>query len=199
MAGDSSSKTGTTLHLLLENVDDQRAWEAFVDRYGPKVYGWCRKWKLQRADAEDVTQAVLAKLSQCLRTFRYDPSKGTFRGWLKTLTQHAWSDYVRGRNRAGNAAGDAASQSPLESLEAREDLTKELEAAFDLELLEEAKAQVRRRVTPQTWDAFRLLAVEDRPGAEVAAALGMKVSAVYVAKNRVQKMLQQMIRALEGQ
>ena len=54
---------------------DQAAWEEFVDRYGAKIYSWCRAWRLQDADAQDVTQAVLTKLAVQLRRFAYDPSQ----------------------------------------------------------------------------------------------------------------------------
>jgi hypothetical protein len=40
------------------------AWAAFVDRYAPDIYGWCRKRNLQHAEAEHATQIVLAKLAQ---------------------------------------------------------------------------------------------------------------------------------------
>ena len=54
------------------------------------------------------------------------------------------------------------------------------------------------RVTPQTWQAFQLLAIEGWSGAQVAANLQMKLATVYVAKNRVQKMLQKEVHKLEG-
>jgi RNA polymerase sigma-70 factor (ECF subfamily) len=53
---------------------DQSAWGEFVDRYGRKIYGWCRHWGLQEPDAEDVTQDVLLKLAEKMRTFAYDAS-----------------------------------------------------------------------------------------------------------------------------
>jgi hypothetical protein len=49
----------TLLARLRDTPADQGAWGAFVARYGRKIYGWCRHWGLQEADAEDVTQVVL--------------------------------------------------------------------------------------------------------------------------------------------
>src|SRR5947207_2353024 len=69
---------------------------------------------------------------------------------------------------------------------------------FDLELLEEAQRRVRLRVEPHTWEVFRLLTFEALPGAEAAARVGMKVSAAYVAKSKVQKMLQEELGRLEA-
>lgn len=198
MAFDESSQTGTTLHALLRDPTSPQAWGAFVDRYAPQIYGWCRKWNLQHADAEDATQMVLTRFAQKMRTFRYDRSKGTFRGWLRTLAHHAWSDLLASLGRAGRGSGDTNVRGLLEAVESRDDLVKELEGAFDRELFEEAKARVQLRAGPRTWEVFRLLAVEGLSGAEVAGRLNMTVAAAYVARNRVQKMLREEIARLEG-
>ncbi|MCI0456954.1 MAG: sigma-70 family RNA polymerase sigma factor [Gemmataceae bacterium] len=159
--------------------------------------GWCRKWNLQEADAQDVTQEVLLKLAAKLRDFRYDPSR-SFRAWLKTLTHHTWKDFVENRQRCGQGTGDSQVQKWLATTEARDDLVQHLEAEFDRELLEEAIARVQLRVEARTWEAFRLLAQEGRSGAEVAQRLGMKVATVYVARSKVQRMLQEEVQKLEG-
>ncbi len=86
----------------------------------------------------------------------------------------------------------------MPNLEAREDLAQKLEEAFDLELLEAAKARVRMRVAPHTWEAFRLIAIERLPVAEVASRVRMQVAMVYVAKSKVRKMLQEEIERLES-
>jgi hypothetical protein len=52
------------LGRLGSSPTDPAAWEAFVDRHGPKICAWCRHWKLQPADAEDVTQGGRAHLVQ---------------------------------------------------------------------------------------------------------------------------------------
>jgi RNA polymerase sigma-70 factor (ECF subfamily) len=86
----------------------------------------------------------------------------------------------------------------LHSVEARADLVKHLEDEFDRELLEEAMARVRLRVAPQTWEAFRLTALEEMSGAQAAESIPMKVAQVFVAKRRVQKMLAEEVAKLEG-
>jgi RNA polymerase sigma-70 factor (ECF subfamily) len=186
----------TLLARLGQNPTDQVAWDEFVECYGRHILRWCKQWKLQEADAEDVAQEILLKLSQKLREFAYDPSR-SFRGWLKTVAHHAWRDFVDGRrNRA--ASGDTQVWELVQSTEAREDLAQKLEEAFDLELLEAAKVRVRLRVAPHTWDAFRLVALEGVPVAEAAVTVGMQVAMIYVAKSKVQKMLQEEIENLEG-
>lgn len=184
------------LTRLRHQPSDQAGWDEFVERYGRHIYRWCRQWKLQDADAEDLTQSILLKLTQKLRAFAYDPSR-SFRSWLKTVAHHAWRDFEDSRRRGQQAVSDSGGQELMLALEARDDLVQRLEEAFDLELLEVAKIRVRLRVAPQTWEAFRLTALEGLPVAEVAARVGLKVAMVYVAKSKVQRMLREEIGKLE--
>lgn len=195
MDGSVANTRISLLVRLREDPADQQAWAEFVERYGRKVFAWCRVWKLQPADAEDVTQEVLVILSRRLRTFDYDPAR-SFRAWLKTVTQHAWNDWHAARQRPGGGSGDSAVRDQLEQVEARNDLLRHLETAFDQEVLEEAETRVRARVQPHTWEAFQLLAREGLTGEEVARRLGMRSGAVFVAKSKVLKMLQEEIRHL---
>jgi RNA polymerase sigma-70 factor (ECF subfamily) len=185
------------LGRLRGDPTDQAAWGEFVDRYGRKIYAWCRQWNLQDADAQDVTQTVLVRLARRLATFTYDSSR-SFRGWLRTLTQHAWSDFLKRRDRPGRGSGDRQVDAFLQSLEARDNLLAALEEPFDREVLEEASARVRLRVAPRTWEAFRLTALEGLPGAEAASRLQMRVATVFKARSRVQQLLAEEIAELEG-
>src|SRR5262249_42232340 len=93
MADVLESRTGSTLWDVLRNPMDNGAWKTFVQRYGPKISGWCRQRGLKRGGVEEVTQIVLVKLVQALRKFTYHPRKGRFRGWLKVVTDNAVADY----------------------------------------------------------------------------------------------------------
>ena len=68
---DTSLRTRTSLLLRLRQAPpDQDAWAEFVDRYGRQIHAWCRRWGLQEADAQDVTQTVLLRLASKLQTLR---------------------------------------------------------------------------------------------------------------------------------
>jgi RNA polymerase sigma-70 factor (ECF subfamily) len=189
--------SASLLQRLQEGADDPAAWQAFVERYGPLIAAWCRRWQLQESDAQDVTQEVLLQLVEKLRSFRYDPAR-SFRAWLKTLVHHAWHDFLARRGRAGLGSGDSAVWQTLQTVEARDDLERQFAEAFDREVLEEAMARVRQRVAPHTWEAFRLLTFEGLSGAEVAPRVGMQVTMTYVARSKVQKMLREEIDKLNG-
>ena len=188
--------TAVTRASLLSRLrcapQDPSAWDDFVGRYGPRILAWCRRWGLQEADAQDVSQEVLVLLAVKLRTFVYDPSRG-FRAWLKLLTRHAWSDFLAERRRPGAGSGDSGMLDQLHSVAARDDLERRLEETFDLELFEIDKTRVRTRVAPRTWEAFELTAIEGLSGAEAAQRLGMQVAAVFMAKSNVKKMIQEQI------
>jgi RNA polymerase sigma factor (sigma-70 family) len=189
----SDSQTSLTLMEGLRQFPrNTEAWERFVELYRPKIYGWCRVWGLQEADAEDVAQDVIAKLTQKMMNFDYDRAR-CFRAWLKTITQHALSDLLTSRCRA---LGDGPIPI-LSSIEARADLEKRIEELFDRELLDLAIARVRERVTPVTWDAFRLTTFDEYSGAQVSKLLGIPVASVFVAKHRVHKILKEELAKLD--
>lgn len=187
----------TLLGRLRSSPSDPAAWSEFVGWYGRHVYAWCKAWGVQEADAQDISQEVFLKLSVRMRDFQYDPS-GSFRAWLKTVTHHAWQDHLDRQRRPGQGAGGDSALERLSAVEAKDDLTRRLADAADQELLKEAAARVRLRVEPRTWDAFHLLAVEGRSGAEAAEALGMKVAAVFVARSKVQRMLREELQRLDA-
>jgi RNA polymerase sigma factor (sigma-70 family) len=191
------SKTRITLlGRLARDYYDPAAWSEFVDHYGLRIHSWCRSWGLQDADAQDVTQHVLLKLAARFREFRYDPGL-SFRAWLKTLTHHAWQDYLKARKRPGEGSGDSSVLELVANVEAPESLARCIEEASDLELLEEAMARVRLRIEPRTWDAFRLLALNDWSGVQVAQHLGMKVATVFVARSKVTRMIREEVARLD--
>jgi RNA polymerase sigma-70 factor (ECF subfamily) len=198
MGKDTESQTGTTLRVLLRDPSDPQAWQSFVARYAPRILAWCRQWNLQPADAQDVAQEVLYRLVGQLRRFHYDPAKGHFRGWLKGMARHAWSDLRDRRRRAGWGSGDPQVQQLLEAQVDQNGLLEALEQEFERELYEEAQARVQLRVTRPTWQAFQWLVHENWSGAQVAAELHLTVAAVYMAKQRVQKMLAEEVRRLQG-
>jgi RNA polymerase sigma-70 factor (ECF subfamily) len=185
------------LRRLHDDPTDGAAWDEFVCRYGPLIHEWCRRWKVQPADAADVTQDVLVKLVRQMGRFRYDPAK-SFRAYLKTLTRYTWYELLKKQpDPVENGAEDPSSVN-LDDVPARRDLERVLEEEFDQELLGKALALVARRVDPHTWEAFRRMTYEGQSGKEVAHVLGMKVATVYKARSNVFRRIKETIRKLEG-
>jgi RNA polymerase sigma-70 factor (ECF subfamily) len=182
------------LHRLRSGQDDPTAWNEFVAIYGPLLVGWCRRWGLQEADAEDVAQAVLLRLSKKMKTFCYE-EHGSFHAYLKTLARYALIDFLDARAETGS--GDTRVLEVLRAVEARADLMQRLHEQFDRELLDEAMRRVQDRVEPHTWEAFRLAAIDGLSGADVADRLGIKVGTVFKARSKVQRMLREELLRLD--
>jgi RNA polymerase sigma-70 factor (ECF subfamily) len=185
------------LGRLRRDPKDQAAWNEFVARYGPRIRQWCREWRLQEPDAQGVAQDVLLKPNLLMARFVYDPS-GSFRGWLKTLTHHAWRDLAAERRRPGLRVGDRTVVELLASLQAGDDLVEQLDAESRREVMESAMERVRQRVSARTWDASRLTALEGCSGAVATGRLEMKIARVYAARSEVKKLIRKEVPKLEG-
>ena len=201
MSENSDTSTSITLLLRVQEIEDCEAWDRFVERYAPQVFAWCRRHKLQDSDAADVTQEVLTKLVRTMRSFAYDSSRGSFRGWLKTVTQNAIRDLVADSRKQGRGAGDTSTAKVLEQIcddTASAELEERITAQYERELLEEAGVRVQVRVKPATWSAYRMTAVEQQTPGDTATALHLPISEVYVAKSRVIKMLREEVAKLDS-
>ena len=190
--------TSISLMLRLRQAPtDVQAWDEFVRRYQPMIRDWCLRWGSRPEDAEDVAQEVLLKLLAAMKSFEYDPGR-SFRAWLKTVTQNAWNDFGKAHRRESTEDPDRF-RAILDSRAALDDLRGRMEDAFDRELLDLAMRRVEKRVKPANWRAFQLTAIDQRPGAEAAQDLGMTVARIFIAKHRVQHMLEEEMRILRGE
>jgi RNA polymerase sigma factor (sigma-70 family) len=197
-----SDAPATRLSLLvrLRDAGDDAAWSQFVDLYAPLVFGLARKQGLQDADAADLTQDVLQAVSGGIRTFEYDPCKGTFRGWLFTVARNKLRNFLAAQKRPGRGSGDSGDQVRLHELPAREeDQAAWWDQEYERRVFAWAADQVRGAFQVSTWQAFWMTAVEGKTGPQVARALGMSVAAVYLARGRVTEKLKRTIRETLGE
>jgi RNA polymerase sigma-70 factor (ECF subfamily) len=193
---DDDVLTSLTLLDRLRQPGDEAAWSTFLDRYRPLIARWCRRRRLTHGDADEVSDAVLAKLAR-EKVGRFDPSQ-RFRPWLKAVVTNKIRDLQRQRQRR---PGDWGSGHPgmherltqLAAPDSVDELAGELEAEWrrDLEEARRITEAVQAQVRPDHWQAFWLRAVEELPAAEVAGRLGMTVATVHVIKHRVGKLLRE--------
>jgi RNA polymerase sigma-70 factor (ECF subfamily) len=182
----------TTPVSLLERLrlDDPRAaWDRFVRLYTPLLSHWARKLGLQGPEADDLVQEVFTLLVQKLPEFRYDPAK-RFRAWLWTVTVNKHRERLRRRSLA--AGGPAA----LEEVSVPDASEAVGEADYQQYLVKRAVQLMQDEFQPATWKAFWECVVAGRPGAEVAAELGVTENAVYLAKGRVLRRLREELAGL---
>lgn len=193
---DTAPVTRASLLVRLRDRQDHEAWSQFVELYAQLIYGFARKRGLQDADAADLMQDVLRAVARSAGKLEYDPRRGTFRGWLFTVTRNKLINYLNSRRRRILASGDSDLHERLENEPAPEDESL-WEREYRQRLFDWAAEQVRGEFQPNTWRAFWATAVENHPPKDVAAELGLSVGAVYVAKSRVLARLQEVVRQAE--
>lgn len=185
--------TSATLLGRLRDFDDAPAWRDFEARYRPRLLAWGKRAGLQDCDAEDLAQKVMVKVAARIRAFDYDPER-SFSGWLRTVWHNAWIDTLKEASPGDRGTGDSA---VLETLREVPGPVDDLDELFEREVLAEAMARVRPRVSPRDWDIFAELVLEEKKGTEVATRFGMTLAAVGMAKLRVQRKVGEEIARLE--
>jgi RNA polymerase sigma-70 factor (ECF subfamily) len=184
---ESTLHTRPSLVRRLRDAADQEAWRQFVDTDAPLLFRWCRRQGLQDA-AADVSQEALLQVARSIGAFEYQPERGRFRDWLGVIVRRLARFWERkGR---GDTPGSAEAEETLEHLEDGP-ADPEWTDAFNAEVLRVALERLRPEFTDATWQVFEQTWLGGRPVAEAAAAAGVSVQAVYAARHRVLKRLEE--------
>lgn len=172
--------TRPSLLLRLRDPNDAEAWTRFEELYAPLLYRYARSRGLGHDDAEDVRATCYESIVRGIREFEYDPARGKFKAWLRTLVDRRVIDLLRKRR-----------DRLAESHELREAPGREPDAAdaWDAEWrrrhLEYCLEAIRPEVRPEQYEAFRLVVIEDVPVPEVSARTGLNANQIYKAKGRI--------------
>ncbi len=191
--GESAANPGSTASNLLGQVkaNEGPAWRRLAALYTPLVYSWARRAGLQAEDASDVVQEVFRAVLTHIADYEAGPGPGSFRAWLWTITRNKLNDHWRRQRRQPVAVGGTDAQERLLESPAPECPQDEEPAGAGGGVLQRALERIRPRFEERTWQAFYRVTAEGQGPAEVAAALGMSVNAVYVARSRVLARLRQ--------
>lgn len=171
MRGDPSV---TDLVVRARN-NDKQAWDALVERYAPLVWSICRRYRLSRADADDVGQKVWLRLVEQLNRL-HDPA--ALPGWLATTTQRecCWVVRTAGRRHA------------LEGTQDADDIPGECWTVEQELLAAELGAALRAALSqlPPGCQQLLTLLLQDPPVpyAEISARLGIPIGSIGPRRSR---------------
>ena len=178
------------LNRLRTTPGDADAWRHFDDLYRPLLTSWLRRHALQPHDVEDVLQDVLTAVVREMPQFQYDPEKGRFRDWLRSILVNRLRGFWRERKARPRAIDDVQLQ-VLDQLEAPGSAQAHLwDQEHDRHVVSRFLDRVRGDFAPNTWREFECLMNGEKP-ATVAANLGLSVNAVYMAKSSILKRLRE--------
>jgi RNA polymerase sigma factor (sigma-70 family) len=155
---------------------DKQAWDALVERYSPLIWSLCRRYRLGRADAEDVGQSVWLRLVDQLDKV-CEPA--ALPGWLATTTRRECWRVLRA------AHGPHAMVCALDA----ENLPDGQAGAAEQELLaDERHAALREAFSHLPPDGQQLIALliadPPVPYAEISARLGIPIGSIGPNRRR---------------
>lgn len=182
-----------TSRTLLERVRNGEGWDEFVARYGDLIYRWCIRQGLDEGYAQDATQETFSRLTESLKRFEYDPTKGKFRSWLWKTTSFAVKDMLRRIGRTpGRGTGSIDGEDPVVSVADSQKLVDEIAVRL---LFDEAEARVLDEACPWHVEAWAMCREGREPDA-IAQALGEEPNAVRVALCRIRRRVERLFHDL---
>ena len=183
-------ETSDSLLIRVRDSNDRAAWERFVAIYRPTVYRIGRRAGLQDSDAEDLAQRVMASVATAIPNWEKDPQRGGFRGWLNRVARNALISMLRSSGRNAAVGGSDFLEKSM-SVESRADeMERIVEQEHQRSRLRWAAEQIRHEFKDPSWRAFWLTTLGGSTVVEAAEKLGMSTGAVYAARSRIMRRLQ---------
>ena len=203
MTRDRSFSTRRSLVDGLANWDDRRHWQEFDRAYSKLIYGFARRAGLTNAEAQDALQETLLTVARRANGFRYDPARGSFKGWLLQIARWRVADQFRKRLPSQphmDPGQDTARTATI--ARAIDPAGPELEALWNSEwyanLLQMALRRVKEKVSARQYQIFDCYVVKAWPAHRVQRDLGVNIAQVYLAKHRVATLLKKEVEALQA-
>jgi RNA polymerase sigma-70 factor (ECF subfamily) len=193
----------------LRNRDDSKAWnrgwEEFYATYHPIIYWHLLRKGLSEPEAEEVLQEVIIGLANSLPQFQYDPARSSFKTWLFRVVRNKLTEYFRKRARLQRKAVEGVRvEIEAEALaEVADDRVlapdEEWDLMWETNARRAALEHVRNRVKPMTMRLYLHHVVDGHSVEETVRAFkesNVSAEAVYLAKHRVQKMVDEAMERL---
>ena len=191
----------TSISLLERARDgaDQASWQRLVDLYTPLLRCWLQRRGVPDSDADDLLQEVFAVLVRKLPDFHYDPGRGSFRSWLRTILANVCQAFWRARYAHPPAAGGSDALCRFQELaDPQSELSQLWNQEHDRHVAQRLLQLVEGDFTPTTWQAFRRVVIDGVRASQAAQELGLSVNAVLIAKSRVLRRLEKEGRGLSN-
>ncbi|HVS39550.1 MAG TPA: sigma-70 family RNA polymerase sigma factor [Gemmataceae bacterium] len=189
-------RTSKTLLEKLRVFEDRKAWSQFLSLYTPMMQAWGRRFGLKDHDVEELTGRLLAKLVEAIPRFDYDPEKGSFRGWLKTVTQREISNLARERRRRlpGEVATGKSTVFDMlfEHADQVDDLVDSLHERSQgmLRSVQDAMKEMEgahQGEDRKSWELFQRIFVQGQAIEPTAAEYGLSYHAAAMRVQRIKK------------
>ena len=189
-------KTSSQLVATIMGDAQSAKWTEFVNTFNPILREYSAA-TFPDLDADDLIQETFRALIEKMPRYQYDPeANGLFRNYLIGILRHKAFAAYRKRMQQDKAVSiwlDVHSAQSASQVEQERAAFKQ--AAMELALREFFD---NPRITDQSKQIFRKVAIEGQSRAEVAAAFGVTRDVVDQVRSRMNARLRKIVARLEG-
>ena len=184
--------TRASLLIRIKDKGDSVAWGVFDSIYRPMLFRFAIARGLNQSAAEEITQQCMVTINQHIEGFEYDPKKGRFKSWLKTMVCNRVKNHFRdNRELAADTADfqrDDQRQLPPDEL---------FEKVWMEEHLRHCLAEIREELGDKIYQAFHAYAIMERSVEEVCQQSEMSSNQLYKLKWKVTQALREKMKMLD--
>jgi RNA polymerase sigma-70 factor, ECF subfamily len=157
---------------------DDAAWELVVNSYGKRIYNLSYRYTNRREEAEDLTQNILIRVYQNLRSYRSDA--GSFQNWILRVARNLIIDHYRQVRRFPQTGGSEE----LETMNIRDDKTPNPQRAAEQAEASRFLQDGLQALSPELKEAIILRDIEGTTYQDIAELLGVPEGTVKSRINR---------------
>ena len=183
-------ETRSSLINRLKATINGESWEVFFNTYWKLIYSVARRAGLSEADSQDIVQETILKVHKSLDRFQYNRERGSFKGWLRTITRSRLTEHFKKQQRQPQTQQPREEEDdPLANL--ADPQGPELERIWSEEwsrsLIQRSLAFLKQQVSLKQYQIFKCHCIDEWTVKEVCDALNVNAAQVYMAKKRVGK------------
>src|SRR4051794_30094259 len=170
MKSGSLLATRRSLVDRLANWDDRKRWQEFFDTYWKLIYSAARKSGLTDVEAQEVVQETVITVAKNVGKLRYDPAKGSFKGWLLNITRWRIADQFRKRlPNQDRLPDDDRMTAPMDRFPdpGGQTLAQIWEQEWKENLVAAAIARLKKKVDPKQFQIFDCYVNKEWPAQKV--------------------------------
>jgi len=157
---------------------DDFAWEMLVNSYGKKIYNLSYRYTNRRDEAEDLTQDILIRVYQNLKSYRAD--SGSFQNWILRVARNLVIEHYRQARRFTQAGGSEE----LETMNIQDDKAPNPLRAAEQQEASKFLQNGLQALSPELKEAIILRDLEGMPYSDMADLLNVPEGTVKSRINR---------------
>ena len=183
-------ETRSSLINRLKDTINGESWEVFFNTYWELIFSVARRAGLSEADSQDIVQETILKVHKSLDRFKYNRERGSFKGWLRTITRSRLTEHFKKQQRQPQTQQPREDEDdPLANL--ADPQGPELERIWSEEwsrsLIQRSLASLKQQVSLKQYQIFKCHCIDEWTVKETCDALNVNAAQVYMAKQRVGK------------